>query len=100
LLSGSELGHASYRVGLFHFLASSAPVAYTPAVTFMRLLTHSAFLGLMLLCAAIAIAQRNSYAPLPDKVIKAKTVFLVNASGTTKFGDALYRQVTGTAGRS
>jgi hypothetical protein len=40
---------------------------------------------IVLLCAA-TIAQ--NYAPLPDEISKAKTVFFVNDSGTAKFGDA------------
>jgi trans-2-enoyl-CoA reductase len=50
-------------------------------------------LGLTILSGSLAIAQQTTYAPLPDKVVNAKTVFLVNNSGTTKFGDALFRQV-------
>lgn len=39
------------------------------------------------------MAQEKGFAPLPDKITKAKTVFLVNDSGTAKLGDELYRQV-------
>jgi hypothetical protein len=42
----------------------------------------------------LATAQQNSYAPVPDRVVTAKTIFLINDSGTAKFGDALYRQLT------
>jgi hypothetical protein len=57
----------------------------------MKLYFGISLLGFVLCC--VAVAQEKTYAPLPDKVIAAKTVFLVNDSGTAKFGDALYRQV-------
>jgi predicted Zn-dependent protease len=59
----------------------------------MRTQSGAAFLGLLLLCSAAAAAREKIYAPLPDKVIAAKTVFLVNDSGAAKFADALYREV-------
>lgn len=49
--------------------------------------------GFLLLCALAAIAEEKIYAPLPDKVVAAKTVFFINESGTTRFGDDLYRQI-------
>jgi hypothetical protein len=39
-----------------------------------------ALIGLML-CRASAIAGEKAYAPLPDKVVAAKTVVLLNESG-------------------
>lgn len=39
------------------------------------------------------VAQEKLYAPLPEKVIAAKTVVFINYSGTAKFGDDLYRQI-------
>jgi hypothetical protein len=50
-------------------------------------------LVLLLLCALTAGAEDKIYAPLPDKVIAAKTVFFINESGTARFGDDLYRQI-------
>jgi len=35
----------------------------------------------------------DKYAPLPDEVVKAKTVFIVNETGKAKFGDAIYKQI-------
>ncbi len=35
----------------------------------------------------------DKYAPLPDKVVKAKTVFYVNDTGNSRFGDDLYREL-------
>jgi len=35
----------------------------------------------------------DKYAPLPDQIIKAKTVFLMNETGKAKFGDAVYKQI-------
>jgi hypothetical protein len=58
----------------------------------MRIHVEFSFLGLLLLCSATATSQKT-YAPLPDKVVAAKTVFFVNDTGTAKFGDALYRQL-------
>jgi outer membrane protein assembly factor BamB len=51
-----------------------------------------ALLGLVL-CSAATDAEQKAYAPLPDKVVAAKTVMLVNESGTARFGDDLYRQI-------
>lgn len=49
-------------------------------------------LGLAL-CTPAMFAEEKLYAPLPDKVVAAKTVLLVNDSGTARFGDDLYRQL-------
>jgi outer membrane protein assembly factor BamB len=51
-----------------------------------------ALLGLALFSVA-AFAEQKDYAPLPEKVVAAKTVMLVNESGTARFGDDLYRQI-------
>ena len=51
--------------------------------------------GVLLLCALAAVAEKKIYAPLPDKVVAAKTVFFLNESGTARFGDDLYRQIKG-----
>ncbi len=51
-----------------------------------------ALLGLALF-SAVAVAGQKEYAPLPDKVVAARTVVLVNESGTARFGDDLYRQI-------
>jgi outer membrane protein assembly factor BamB len=49
--------------------------------------------SLLLLCALTVVAEQKIYAPLPDKVVGAKTVFFINESGTARFGDDLYRQI-------
>jgi len=49
--------------------------------------------GFLLLCTIPSIAEKKIYAPLPDKVVAAKTVFFINESGTARFGDDLYRQI-------
>jgi outer membrane protein assembly factor BamB len=49
--------------------------------------------GILFLCAQTAIGGEKIYAPLPDKVVAAKTVFFINESGTARFGDDLYRQI-------
>ena len=40
-----------------------------------------------------AFAANDKYAPLPEKVTKAKTVFLVNQTGNSRFGDDLYQEI-------
>lgn len=47
----------------------------------------------LLLVAITVVAQEKIYAPLPDKIVTAKTVFFMNESGTARFGDDLYRQI-------
>ncbi|SRR6266576_928489 len=37
--------------------------------------------------------DNDKYAPLPEKVVKAKTVFYVNDTGNSRFGDDLYREL-------
>src|SRR5262245_27060498 len=43
--------------------------------------------------ALLCLAQDKVYAPLPDKVVGARTAFLINDSGDTKLGDAVYREL-------
>jgi hypothetical protein len=40
-----------------------------------------------------AAAGNYKYAPLPDQIVIAKTVFLINETGKAKFGDAVYKQI-------
>jgi hypothetical protein len=49
--------------------------------------------GIVLLYALTAFAEKKIHAPLPDKVVSAKTIFFINESGTARFGDDLYRQI-------
>ena len=51
-------------------------------------------LALMLFQVSV-LAQESKYAPLPDKIVAAKTVFLKNDSGEVKLGDAVYREIVG-----
>src|SRR5438045_2006712 len=46
-----------------------------------------------LLCIHAVANDKDSYAPLPDTVLKAKTAFLVNDGGPSKLGDAVYREL-------
>jgi hypothetical protein len=51
-----------------------------------------------LLVALLAVqvctfAADNKYAPVPDKIIDAKTVFLINETGISRFGDDLYQEI-------
>ena len=59
----------------------------------MRIQTSFFLLGLVMLGNAATVAEEKAYAPLPDRVVAAKTVFFVNDSGTARFGDDLYRQI-------
>ncbi len=38
-------------------------------------------------------AGDDKYAPLPDQIANAKTVFLMNETGKARFGDAVYKQI-------
>jgi hypothetical protein len=38
-------------------------------------------------------ASEEKYAPLPDKVVQAKTVFLQNDSGEERFGDNVFQEL-------
>jgi len=58
----------------------------------MRIKVTTVF-GFLLLCVLTAVAEKKIYAPLPHKVVAAKTVYFVNESGTARFGDDLYRQI-------
>lgn len=58
----------------------------------MKIQIGFALLG-MVLFSAVAVAGEKAYAPLPDKVVSAKTAMLVNESGTARFGDDLYQQL-------
>ena len=60
-----------------------------------------ALLGLVL-CTSGAVADQKAYAPLPDKVVSARKVMLVNESGTSRFGDDQYigKSKLGTDGKS
>ena len=50
-------------------------------------------LVMVLLAQLCASAGDDKYAPLPDKIVAAKTVFLINETGEPKLGDAVYRQI-------
>jgi len=53
-----------------------------------------ATLSLALVAAASVHAQNTSkYAPLPEKVVAAKTVFFVNDTGNSRFGDDMYQEL-------
>lgn len=49
--------------------------------------------GFLLLCTLTSVAEKKIYAPLPDKVVAAKTVFFINESRKARFNDDLYRQI-------
>lgn len=48
----------------------------------------------VLVCAcSLGFAQDEKYAPLPEKIVAARTVFLQNDSGEQGFADAVFRQL-------
>ena len=47
----------------------------------------------LLLFQVCLFAQDDKYAPLPDKIVTAKAVYLMNESGEPKLGDAVYKQI-------
>jgi hypothetical protein len=47
----------------------------------------------LLLCAFSATADDGKHAPLPQKLVAAKTVFLQNDSGEPGFTDAIFMQL-------
>jgi hypothetical protein len=57
----------------------------------MKITVPVLILGVLLLCLN-TFADNDKYAPLPDKIVNAKTVFLINETGKARFGDALYKQ--------
>jgi len=40
-----------------------------------------------------ATSGNDQHAPLPEQIVSAKTVFLMNETGKAKFGDAVYKQI-------
>ncbi|HEX2713334.1 MAG TPA: hypothetical protein VHM88_14135 [Candidatus Acidoferrales bacterium] len=42
---------------------------------------------------SVAPAGDDKYAPLPDEIVKAKTVFYINDTGNSRFGDDLYKEL-------
>ena len=64
----------------------------TTRLDFMRIQIICGILGFLLL-SSLVVAENKTYAPLPDKVVSAKTVFFVNDSATARFGDDLYQQI-------
>jgi hypothetical protein len=48
----------------------------------------------VLTCVGLfSVAAQEKYAPLPDKVVQAKTIFLQNDSGEEKFGDNVFQEL-------
>ena len=56
---------------------------------------NNGFVLVSLICAVTASSafSDEKYAPLPDRIIVAKTAFLENTSGEQKFADNVYRQL-------
>ena len=49
---------------------------------------------ILLITALTASAQQSSdKAPLPDEIVRAKTVYVINETGKAKFGDAVFKQI-------
>lgn len=47
----------------------------------------------MVLFASVAVASDDKYAPLPERIMNAKTVFIRNETGIPRFGDGLYQEL-------
>jgi hypothetical protein len=60
----------------------------------MKITIPVLILGFLLVCLNV-FADNDKYAPLPDKIVTAKTVFLTNETGKARFGDAQYEQLNG-----
>jgi hypothetical protein len=50
-------------------------------------------LAAILVLEAHAAMGQDQYAPLPEKVVNAKTVFYINDTTSTRFGDDLYQEL-------
>jgi hypothetical protein len=50
-------------------------------------------LFVMTLAGFSTASAQEKYAPLPDKVVQAKTAFLQNDSGEEKFGDNVFQEL-------
>ena len=53
-------------------------------------------LAAFLILQAYAVAgqvRQDKYAPLPEKVVNAKTVFYINDTTSSRFGDDLYQEL-------
>ena len=65
----------------------------------MKIITSVLFASMLTITlSAPAYAQRatsgnGQHAPLPEQIVSAKTVFLMNETGKAKFGDAIYKQI-------
>jgi hypothetical protein len=46
-----------------------------------------------LFCASIAAAGTGKHAPVPDVVLRAKTIYILNETGMQKIADAAYEDV-------
>lgn len=62
----------------------------------LKKLFLSVFVAALFAFCAVCAAQApesDKYAPLPDQIVNAKNVYLVNETGKAKFGDAVYKQI-------
>jgi hypothetical protein len=50
-------------------------------------------LVLLSVLQAQVVAGQDKYAPLPEKVVNAKTVFYINDTTSSRFGDDLYQEL-------
>jgi hypothetical protein len=50
-------------------------------------------LVLLLILHTEVVAGQDKYAPLPEKVVNAKTVFYINDTTSSRFGDDLYQEL-------
>jgi len=50
-------------------------------------------LAVLVILQAHAAVGQDKYAPLPEKVVNAKTVFYINDTTSSRFGDDLYQEL-------
>lgn len=77
---------------LAHSTACGARILLRAIVSFAEVGMRRLLVALLAL-QFCAFAADDKYAPLPDKVINAKTVFLLNQTGNSRFGDDLYQEI-------
>jgi hypothetical protein len=56
-------------------------------------MSHRIAVAVLAFALLLGAASDEKYAPLPDKIVQAKTVFLQNDSGEEKFGDNVFQEL-------
>jgi hypothetical protein len=64
-----------------------------PRLSKQMKITVSVLIVAFVLLHLSVFADNDKYAPLPAKIVNAKTVFIMNETGKASFGDAMYKQI-------